>query len=149
MPAWTKTFVAEQDEQREQAGDLQQLRRLVERRLLQDELVALVEAADLADEDRDRARRAGPRRPRSAPASQTTTSVSASERRQRVGHGERAPVEALADVDRDLRGALGDPHRRPARGARPEHVPAAEPARPRRGPNEQFRLIQAGGILNV
>ena len=99
----------DEDDERVQRGDPEEVRGLVERRLADQVLVAVVEAGDLARPARSRAQR---------PAMTSGVTPSASERgkgrEDREGRGEhvrdreRAPVERVA-APRVVRGAsLGD-----------------------------------------
>ena len=120
--------VGEPDAEREESGDLQEVRDLVERRLLDHDLVALVEAADLVDEHDHRHRPEGEHRRR--PVGQERDHDQEDERGgDRVGDAEAAAVEALANPRRLVRVALGDERGGDHGGPGLRQADAAEAAR--------------------
>ena len=102
-----ETVVHEPQQQRVDRGHLQQPRRLVERGLVQDQLVALVQAADLADQD-DRRRGDHAEHEHGVVDEQREHGDDDEHRRRGVGDRERAPVEPLADRGGRPERALGD-----------------------------------------
>ena len=122
-----EAVVHEPQQQRVDRGHLQQPRRLVERGLVQDQLVALVQAADLADED-DRRRGGHAEHQHGVVDEQREHGDDDEHRRRGVGDRERAPVEPLAD-----------------RGGRPDRALGDELRRPRLTPGDAERALEAPG----
>jgi hypothetical protein len=120
--------VAEPQQKRHQRGDLEELRSLVERRLPEQQLVAVVEVEDLGEEQDQR--RAGSHQggQRIALAEQRDADGARECLREQVGGGEQAPVGAVAGTgNRRFQGIGLEPRRRI--GQQPRRPAPATPAR--------------------